>query len=82
MCRYLCKGELNKRIGCIIANRDKDPQDVAEIIADKYNLKGVINAPVGGNGGSMGALEQAFWLIKDGGLDAVIVGGLDFNVNR
>ena len=30
----------------------------------------------------MNALTQAFWMIKDGSADAVIVGGLDFNLNH
>ena len=58
------------------------PHIVPSIVAMKHNLRGHISAPSLSSGAGLSALDQAYNLIKDGHQDAVIVGGLDFNVNR
>ena len=58
------------------------PHMVPSIIAGVHNLKGVIMSPSIQRTGGMGALAEAYWLLKQNCADVVIVGGLDFNVNR
>ena len=58
------------------------PHIVPSTIAMQYNLRGHISAPSLSSGAGLAALGQAYRLIKDGHQDAVIVGGMDYNVNR
>ncbi len=58
------------------------PHVVASSIAEKYGLMGHVAAPGGASVGSMMAVGEAFRLIRDGYMDRVLVGGLDFNCNQ
>ena len=57
------------------------PHLVPSMVAVQHKLRGIVAAPSLSSGGSMAALGQAYQLVKGGFQDAVIVGGLDFNVN-
>lgn len=57
------------------------PHILPSMIAIDYGLNGIISAPSLSSGGGMAALGQAYSLVKDGRQDAVILAGLDFNVN-
>ena len=58
------------------------PHIVPSTIAMQYKLRGHISAPSLSSGAGLSALGTAFRLIKDGHQDAIIVGGMDYNVNR
>ena len=52
---------------------------VPALIAIEYGIKGHISAPSASSAGSALALGEAYRLIRDGYMDKVLVGGLDFN---
>ena len=51
----------------------------AAVVAIDHGIKGYISAPSGASGGSAQAIGEAWRLIRDGYMDQVLVGGLDFN---
>jgi 3-oxoacyl-(acyl-carrier-protein) synthase len=52
---------------------------VPALVAIEYGIKGVISAPSAASGGSAAALAEAYRLVRDGYMDKVLVGGVDFN---
>ena len=57
------------------------PHIVSSLIAIDYQIRGHIGAPSGASVGSAMAIGEAFRLIRDGYMDRMIVGGLDYNCN-
>ena len=55
------------------------PHMVAAIISIEHGIKGYLAAPSASSAGSAVAIGEAFRLIRDGYMDRVLVGGLDFN---
>lgn len=58
------------------------PHVVSSMIALEYGIRGQNGSPAGASVGSAMAIGEAYRLIKDGYMDRVIVGGLDFNCNQ
>lgn len=58
------------------------PHMVAAIISIEHGIKGHVSAPNAASAGSAAALGEAYWLIRDGYMDRVLVGGLDFNCDQ
>ena len=57
------------------------PHVVASMLSMNYDIRGYVCAPSGASVGSMMAMGDAFRLIRDGYMDRVLVGGLDYNCN-
>lgn len=58
------------------------PHMVAAIISIEHGIKGHVSAPNAASAGSAAALGEAYRLIRDGYMDRVLVGGLDFNCDQ
>ncbi len=58
------------------------PHVVSSMIAMDYKIRGLTGSPSGASVGSLMAIGQAFRLIRDGYMDRMIVGGLDYNCNQ
>ena len=58
------------------------PHVVASTIAMEYEIMGHVSAPSGASVGGAMAMGEAFRLIRDGYMDRVLVGGLDYNCNQ
>ena len=87
--------EQRYKFGCIIANQygvvsellpgDKlrlikqMPHMVAALVSIEHGIKGHISAPNASSAGSAAAIGEAYRLIRDGYMERVLVGGLDFN---
>ena len=57
------------------------PHVVSSMIALDYGIRGYTGSPAGASVGSAIAIGEAFRLIRDGYMDRIIVGGVDFNTN-
>jgi len=57
------------------------PHVVSSMIALDYEIRGQNGSPAGASVGSAMAIGEAYRLIKDGYMDRMIVGGLDYNCN-
>jgi len=87
--------EQRYKFGCIIANQNgvvsellpgdklkfikKMPHMVPALVSIEHGIKGHISAPSASSAGSATAIGEAYRLIKDGYMERVLVGGLDFN---
>jgi 3-oxoacyl-[acyl-carrier-protein] synthase II len=60
----------------------KMPHSVSSMLAMDYELRGYTGAPNGASVGSAIAIGEAYRLIRDGYMDRMLVGGLDFNCNQ
>lgn len=58
------------------------PHVVSSAIAMDYEIRGTTGSPAGASVGGMMAIGQAYRLIRDGYMDRMLVGGLDFNCNH
>jgi 3-oxoacyl-[acyl-carrier-protein] synthase II len=58
------------------------PHIIPSIMAMKFGIKGYVSAPSMSSGAGLQALGDSYRLIRDGHMDAVIVGGLDLNLNE
>lgn len=58
------------------------PHVVSSMIAMDYKIRGLTGAPSGSSVAGLMAIGQAFRLIRDGYMDRMIVGGLDYNCNH
>jgi 3-oxoacyl-[acyl-carrier-protein] synthase II len=57
------------------------PHVVASSLAMEYGIRGHVSAPAGASVGGAMAMGEAFRLIRDGYMDRILVGGLDYNCN-
>ena len=55
------------------------PHILSATVAIEHSIKGHIGAPSCASGGSALAIGEAYRLIRDGYMDRVLVGGIDFN---
>jgi len=51
------------------------------MLAMDYGFMGHVSAPSGASVGGMMAMGEAYRLIRDGYMDRILVGGLDYNCN-
>lgn len=58
------------------------PHVVSSAIAMDYEIRGHTGAPSGASVAGMMAIGQAYRLIRDGYMDRMVVGGLDYNCNQ
>lgn len=55
---------------------------VAAILSIEHGIKGHLSAPNASSAGSAVAIGEAYRLIRDGYMDRVLVGGLDYNCDQ
>lgn len=55
---------------------------VCAVVSIEHGIKGHLSAPNASSAGSAAALGEAYRLIRDGYMDRVLVGGLDFNCDQ
>jgi len=58
------------------------PHMLPAVIAIEHGIRGHVSAPSAASAGSAQAIGEAYRLIKDGYMDWVLVGGLDFNCDQ
>jgi len=57
------------------------PHVVSSVLAIDYEIRGYTGSPSGASVAGMMGIGAAYRLIRDGYMDRVLVGGLDFNCN-